>query len=491
MKSYLLATVYFLSLFSLQAQTEVVSGEQVHLDSLIRMAIRQSSAALQAETLKENKYWRWRTFKSDFNPQLALEGVIPEFNRSISPIIQDDGNVAFQEISNSNAYANLSLSQAVGLTGGTIFVNSQLQRFDDLSNHSHMYNGNPGVIGLRQPLFTYNGMLWSKRIEPLLFEESKKEFVEDMEEIAFTTAQYFFELLTEQENLAIALKNQANNDTIYKISEKKYELGKISKGELLQLRLAVLNSQKAAAQAKLAFENAKQLLNVYVGIDLVSPRLIVPENIPQFYLDKELALVQAKKNRQDALSFERLALEAKRDVAKAKGENGINANLVATLGFSNMAPSISKIYESPNDQQTVRLAFNIPILDWGRSTSRLKTAQANEKLVNYVIAQEIKNFEQEIYMLVNQFETLRSQLKITAEADQIAEERYTIYKNRYLIGELQLTDLNIAQQEKDQAKRDFIMALRAFWEAHYSLRLLTLYDFEKNETIEYESINTL
>ena len=491
MKSYLLATVYFLSLFSLQAQTEVVSGEQVHLDSLIRMAIRQSSAALQAETLKENKYWRWRTFKSDFNPQLALEGVIPEFNRSISPIIQDDGNVAFQEISNSNAYANLSLSQAVGLTGGTIFVNSQLQRFDDLSNHSHMYNGNPGVIGLRQPLFTYNGMLWSKRIEPLLFEESKKEFVEDMEEIAFTTAQYFFELLTEQENLAIALKNQANNDTIYKISEKKYELGKISKGELLQLRLAVLNSQKAAAQAKLAFENAKQLLNVYVGIDLISPRLIIPEDIPQFYLDKELALVQAKKNRQDALSFERLALEAKRDVAKAKGENGINANLVATLGFSNMAPSISKIYESPNDQQTVRLAFNIPILDWGRSTSRLKTAQANEKLVNYVIAQEIKNFEQEIYMLVNQFETLRSQLKITAEADQIAEERYTIYKNRYLIGELQLTDLNIAQQEKDQAKRDFIMALRAFWEAHYSLRLLTLYDFEKNETIEYESINTL
>src|SRR5690606_24669398 len=115
----------------------------------------------------------------------------------------------------------------------------------------------------------------------------------------------------------------------------------------------------------------------------------------------------------------------------------------------------------------------------------------NEKLVNYVIAQEIKNFEQEIIMQVNQFETLRDQLKITAEADQIAEERYAIYKNRYLIGELQLTDLNIAQQEKDQAKRDFILALRAVWEAYYNLRLLTLYDFENNETIQYESLNKL
>jgi outer membrane protein len=52
---------------------------------------------------------------------------------------------------------------------------------------------------------------------------------------------FFFDLLLEQINLEIALKNQANNDTIYKIAQGRYNLGKIAEDELLQLELTLMN----------------------------------------------------------------------------------------------------------------------------------------------------------------------------------------------------------------------------------------------------------
>ena len=79
---------------------------------------------------------------------------------------------------------------------------------------------------------------------------------------------------------------------------------------------------------------------------------------------------------------------------------------------------------------------------------------------------------------------LRSQLSLTAQADSIASEKYQIAQDRYVLGNLSITDLSIAFTEKDQAKRDFIDALRNIWAAYYRLRWLTLYDFEKGEKIK-------
>ncbi len=78
---------------------------------------------------------------------------------------------------------------------------------------------------------------------------------------------------------------------------------------------------------------------------------------------------------------------------------------------------------------------------------------------------------------------LREQLALVREADQIAQERYQIAKDRFVLGDLSITDLNLAIQEKDRAKRDYVTALRLFWDAHYTLRTLTLYDFEKHQKI--------
>ena len=150
------------------------------------------------------------------------------------------------------------------------------------------------------------------------------------------------------------------------------------------------------------------------------------------------------------------------------------------------ADNLVDSYSNPQDQETVRVGFEIPILDWGRQKSRIQTAIANEELVKSTIAQEKLSFEEEIYLKAKQFEILKDRVEIAKKSDDIAQRRYFIAQQRYLIAKVSITDLNIALQEKDVAKRDYLNALRNFWRAYYEIRLLTVYDFEQNEPIKYE-----
>jgi outer membrane protein len=50
-------------------------------------------------------------------------------------------------------------------------------------------------------------------------------------------------------------------------------------------------------------------------------------------------------------------------------------------------------------------------------------------------------------------------------------------------GKVGITDLNLAVQEKDLARRQNIATLRDYWLNYYNLRRITLYDFEKGRRL--------
>lgn len=210
--------------------------------------------------------------------------------------------------------------------------------------------------------------------------------------------------------------------------------------------------------------------------------LELPENIPEIVVDEVVALQYAKDNRADFISFERRRLEADRQLAQAKGER-FQMDLNASFGLNSAGAELKQSYISPNSQQVVNVSLFIPIVNWGRNEARLKTAQANKKLTDYVIAQEEQNFEQEILTLARRLGMLNSQIEISKKSDKVAQKRYEVAQNRYLIGKINITNLNIALTEKDNAKRSYINALRAYWIAYYDLRRLTLYDFSNGRLL--------
>ncbi|MDN5215914.1 TolC family protein [Fulvivirgaceae bacterium BMA12] len=455
-----------------------------NLVDIIQLAKSQSPAWLQAETRKENRYWQFRTFKSNYNPQLQLQGRLPDFQRRFTPVTQPDGSIEFRSVSNNNSNLSMRLIQNISTTGARVFINSNVARFDDFDQDLSRYNGSPISIGLEQPIFQFNNLAWDKKIEPLRYEESQKGYFEELEQIAIDATQQYFALLLAQINVEMAKKNQANNDTIYKIAQGRYQLGKIGENDLLQLEANLINSTLDVAQAQLDLETSSLNLKSYVGLsDTGNISLSLPAEIPQFPVDTEKALFEANKNRVDPVSFSRRLLQGDREIAQARGDNGVNLDLLATFGLNNSGGEFGDIYRDPNNQQTVSLNLTVPILDWGRQKSRIKTAEANQQLIQYQINQEKVNFEQEVMTHVKRFDMLREQVKVRRKSDDIESRKYEISKQLFLIGKIDITTLNIALRDKDSAKRNYITSLKDFWEAYFTLRKLTLYDFERGDLL--------
>lgn len=484
MNKYLCTLILLAFSCTLRAQIQELS-----LFDVIEQAKTLSPSAKAAETVKVNLYWQYRTFRSNYNPSLNLSGDIPGYYKGYFTNRLDNGDIVFQSLKQINSSLNLGLVQPISFLGGNVSLNSSLSQFNDLNNPDlKRYNTTLFNIQYVQPIFGFNELKWDRRTEPLRYEESKRSYVEEMESISREATELFFDYLDAQINLQIAGFNLANNDTIFNIEQGRYNIGTTSRDQILQVELQLLRSQQDVAQARLDLQTTQLQLRRHIGIrDSTGNRmaLILPETLPAFDIPVDRALAYARENRADYIEFERRRAEADREVARARSQR-FQTNLQASYGLNDAAAVLSETYNNPIDQQRFNVSLSMPILDWGRSRSRIQTALANRELTDYLLAQDIQSFEQEIITLVSRFEVLRSQVAITKKSNEVAQERYEVAQNRYLIGKTDITNLNIALTEKDDARRSYINALRSFWIAYFDLRRLTLYDFLNDELLYQE-----
>lgn len=485
MKRTLLLSL-FLSLLLIQtkAQSDTL---RLSLPEVVALAQSDAPNALLAETRMRNGYWAYQSSLADFKPAILLDGTLPNLNRSIEPITQPDGSEIFKQRAQMRNNLNLSLQQQIGLTGGTVFASTGLQRLDlfltDAPNLTS-YFSTPISIGFSQPLFAVNELKWSKKIEPLRYEEAEKGFAEEMENVAYDASNLFFEIFIAQLNLEAAKRDKANADTLFNISKGRFEVGRIAETELLQIELSSMNAAAAVQQALLDLQSGTERLRNFLGIKKqVFFKLEAPENIPEFQVAFDEALNLAKQNRSDMVSFQRRLSEADLEVERAKANSGLQVDLRGRFSLSQTADNFADAFSSPLDNETFRLGLQIPIADWGKAKSRMQRACSNRELERINVEQERVNFEQEILLKVKQFDLIRNQVALAVRAYEVSQKREQMTRNRYFIGKIGVTDLNIAIAEKEGARRGYMNALREFWLAYYDLRRITLYDFERQVSL--------
>ena len=454
------------------------------LEDIIQKVKAQSTRSKEAETRKENRYWQYKYYQSNYNPQLRLQGNSPGYNRDFNQNRLDDGTIVFQEQEQTFTYANLSLQQPLAISGGQVSINSDVYRWKNIPQNSRSWNSTLINIKIDQPIIGFNPLKWDKMTEPLRYEESKRAYVEEMEYISSLTVDLFFDYLDAQIGYDIASFNLVRNDTIYNIEKGRYNIGTTSRDKLLQVELQLLRSQQQLTQAKLDLQSSELEIKTFIGIDEAFD-LITPNQIPDLKVNIDEAINYASANRSDFIAFERRQLEADRQIAKAKNDR-YRLDMTASYGLTGTGQNLGDSFQETNNQQRLNIQFNIPIIDWGRNKASMKTALANKKLESYVITQDQRSFLQEITTLVAQFEVLKSQIEISEKSDLVAQERYNVSQNQYLIGKIDITNLNIALTEKDEAKRSYLAALRSYWKAYFDLRRLTLYDFSHDELLYQE-----
>lgn len=453
------------------------------LSDIIVQAQSKSPRFKLAATKKEISYYQFLTYKSDFKPQVSFYGNAPVYSKEFFGVRQPDGTINYQSINQNNANIGFALSQQLPFSGGEVSLNTDLTRFDDFKFKTKQYNGTPVYLRLSQPLFAINELRWRKKIEPLRYEESKRAYVEEMENIAQQSVKFYFDLLDAQSNISIASINLHNAEINYAIEKKRINLGTTTEDKLLQLELQNLNSQQNLERSKYDYQIAQLNLKTFIGSkDSIEYQSEVPQNMAGFSIDINKAIQYASIYRSDFIAFERKKQEAKKEVAQAKAAKQ-QINLVASFGLNNVGNNINQVYQNPNNQQQLSVGFNIPVVDWGRRKARYNTAKALEKLTDFSNDLDEATLKQEIITLVKNFELLKQNITLAQKTDSVAQRRYVLANNLYQLGKLSVTDLNLAQGEKDNARRNNVSALRQFWDGYYLLRRLTLYDFEKDTPI--------
>lgn len=453
------------------------------LKEVVNIAETGSPDAQIAKTQLNNNYWRYQSFLADYKPQITLDANLPNLNRTIDAITLPDGSDIFLRRALMRNGVDVRLQQSIPLTGGTVFASTGLQRIDIFKNANNpgnsSYLSTPISVGLIQPILGFNRLKWDKKIEPLRYEESQREYSEDQANIAYQAAVSFFDVLIAQLNVEAAIRDKANADTLYQISKSRFDVGKIAETELLQIELNARNAETNLAQSQFNFQNNTEQLRNFLGIRTPTAfNLIPPYELPDYMVDQDLALEMANKYRSQTIAFRRRIMEADRNIAQSRGETGFSADIFATFGLSQTAPNLGDAYQSPLNQEQVQIGLSVPIADWGKTQARLEIAASNAELIRMSVQQDEIQFDQEIRIKVQQFQQVRQQVLLAERSYEIGQKRLDITRKRYRIGKIDVTDLNLAISEEANARRNYIASLRNFWLAAYDLRRLTLYDFE-------------
>ena len=482
--SFFISTIcifYFNNLFGQTQLSQMQLSQTYSLQQAIEIAQKQSPDFKKAENERQISFWKFKEYKAGKLPQLMLRGELPDLSRTILSVTQNGGAEAFRDRSLVNSGLDLTLSQNITATGGSVYVSSQISRLDVFGPAASVsYLTNPFLIGFRQPIFAFNPLKWDKKIEPLRYEESVKQNAEDLEMIAQKTSTFFFNLLISDFNLEFALKRELETDTIFKLSQQRQKAGKITENELLQAELALLNAQNQTEKVRIEQENDFFLFRTYLKLPDNNPiKLILPNNISSLQINEEKALSEAKNNRTRIVTLRRKRLEADKLYAEAKANSGLNMNITGTFGFTKSSDvSLSSAYLRLQDQQRFRISFDVPLYDFGKAKAHTRAAAAMRDNMRLDVELAEQQLLREVVSQVRQFKIYQSQLNICEKTNIITEKRYQLSIRKYKDGMITLQDLQIAIQEQDDARRNHLITIKNYWNAYYQVKQLTMYDFK-------------
>lgn len=458
---------------------------QLTLEGAMDLACSQSVDAAVALNQLKSAYWQFRTYKAERLPELIFNGTLPTFNNNYNSYQNADGTYSYVRSNWLGLTGELSVTQNIPFTGGTVSLSTGLDMTRQLgANAYNEFMSIPVALTLAQPLFSVNPFRWDKKIEPVRYAESRAAYSEDMETVKMNTIAYFFDYVLATENLKIAEQNLENADKLYAIAQERRKIGQISETELMQLSLSALQAKADVTERRSSLNGAMFNLRAFLGLsEQDTIEAVLPEAIPLPALDYDDVLGKALVNSSFAQNILRRKLEADYSVATAKGQR-YQVDLNVTVGYSGVNRELAMAYNDIRDQEVVSIGLSIPILDWGKRKGQVKVAESNRDVVRSQLQQEELNFNQNIFLLTEQFNNQAGQLDLARESDRVASARYQASVESFLIGRMSVLELNDARDAKDLARQDYVQQLYYYWYYYYNIRSVTLWDYATGTPIQ-------
>lgn len=469
------------------AITQGVFGQRqpvkLDLQTTVQLANDSSLTAFRSKNSYMASYWEYRAFRANRLPSLSLLMTPLSYNRDYIRRYDSELNIdVFRRQQSLYSYGNLAIKQNLDITGGTFFIDSELGFLRNLGYQTYnQYTSVPIRVGYRQELFGYNSFKWEQQIAPLKYEKAQKQLLYELEQTAETATEYFFNLAMAQAEVSLAKEILASSDTLYKIGEERFKIASIGRADLLTLRLDLVNARNNMQTADINLKRAMFALATYLNLEkntLIELKL--PDNPKEMSVDTEKALLFARDNNPQYLEADQQVLESKQILKRTKIESQFNLGISASIGFNQVAESFSKAYNNPLQQDIVSLSLSIPIVDWGVRRGKYNMAKNNLNIAQLTAQETEIRLEQDVTMTLGDLNIQQQLIQTGEEAMELARLAYDQNRERFIIGKADINSLTLSANRRQETQRNYILAIKNYWQSYFKIRKFTLYDFQKN-----------
>ena len=462
----------------------------INLNTILSDYCFTSPEAIKAKLYHENSNYIYDNFKKGFLPSIAFSLRPASFNRSYR-VLQNptDGSYSYVEDFANNSSVGMSVSQKIGITGGTINVGSNLNMLNEFYNKRNSFSTQPFSIGYSQMLFggAAADFKFTKKIEQKKNAKAAKDYCSSITNIQREAVWFYMDLFLAKVAMELAIKNEALSDTLLRASSINYENGRMAENEYLQMQIQAANDRFATENYKKEFETYLRRLLDYLGItDIYNEYIIESPNFDlPIILNFDMVIEYAEKNSPFTLGQNIKFIETEKSIHSARFQDRFKSNINFNWGMNQYAPVFTDAYKNAASQQSISIGLQIPVFQWGISKNNFKIAENNYEISLMEIDREYVSFYNDLKEKVNNYNHNVNLMTIAESSFELAVKQYEMSVNKFDLGKLSIYELGLIQRELFSSMNRYFMVMKDVWDMYYSLRSITLFDFvEKKELIE-------
>ena len=482
--------VTFFVLFFLFFYTEAYPQEnnKLTLEESLKFALENSYS------IKDSELEMIRQKKSILSWQAALKSngwfyvTIPEFDESITQEFNTETEqYEFYKLKSLKYQSSIVINQPIP-SNGRFSINTQglkLSQYDAEADYTSSF-----FIQFNQPIFTPNSLQREIYKADLSYKNAEYRYIR-------TRLNVIYQRISDRYNELIRRKLKLkNSEWKFEILKKyrgdakiKYENNEIAEMDYLQLdvELSIANDRFISSSTDFSRRKAefKQQIGLKVDDDLsIFTEIKVDREIPNI----SLAIDKAIENNIDLkTSYISVCMDSL-EIEERESENEFKGDIILSYGLDNTDKKISRLFKNFDKTSTIKMNFYVPLWDWGRNKDRLQAEYINYINTRQWLEDRKKRLFNNVYTTLERIRVAENRLRLNREILDMSEKMNELSYGKFLRNEISAQDLILSVNQLYESKNDYADSIINYENAFNRLKVLTLWDFEKNSYI-FENIS--
>lgn len=375
-----------------------------------------------------------------------------------------------------------------GFTGVKSEDDQELQFYDSTTktiisipvpNSDEVYSGK---LSLTQPIYTGGLLTGNLGIAKLTWEMSQEDLRKAKQELTFQVKEAYYGLWFAEQALQVARSSYENMGKHYQRVKRLYDVGSVSKYELLQAQVRWESLKPAMIKAENGVKLARLGLANLIGSSIDEPLTIV-DDLTQTALPEEInldisqLLAEAYQNRPDVINMGYANKQAELQIKMARA--GYKPNLALSYDYSGQGLEFE-----PGDWEkkwNLTLSLTGVLFDGFATASKVSAAKDNQKIMQNqeALLRDTVRIEVEKGLLELK-ESLES-IRANQSQSNLSQEKLRMTQARFDAGMATTIDISDSQLDLDTALNGYYESIKNYLTALAKLDVILGRDLQSKE----------